>query len=78
MVIFLRKISQGMVSGYSVQFASDGASPLCVYNSMQDHITPKLIMKTVPIIVKKATYNPFGVMGARIVNLHQGHDRWIC
>ena len=62
MVIFLWKISQGMVSGYDVQFASDGTR-------RGRTIIPKPIVKTAPAMVKKARENSLGVKGARIFNL---------
>ena len=62
MVIFLWKISQGMVSGYDVQFASDGTR-------RGRTIIPKPIVKTAPAMVKKARENSLGVRGARIFNL---------
>ena len=62
MVIFLWKISQGMVSGYDVQFASDGTR-------RGRTIIPKPIAKTAPANVRKARENYLGVRRARIFNL---------
>ena len=68
MVIFLWKISQGIVSGYDVQFASDGTR-------RGRTIIPKTVVKTAPANVKKARENTLRVRGGRIFNLLPGLGR---
>ena len=61
-VIFLWKISQGLVSGYDVDF------------SMEDGrrgrtIIPKAVVRTAPAVVRKARESSLAVRGAKIFNL---------
>ena len=60
-VIFLWKISQGMVSGYSVNFSYDGRRGRS--------IVPKTIVRSAPTIVKNAREQSLGVKSAGIFNL---------
>ena len=62
MIIFLWKISQGMVSGYNVQFAPTGSRRGRV-------IIPNPIVKTAPTMVRNARERSLGVRGAQIFNL---------
>ena len=62
MIIFLWKISQGMVSGYNVQFASDGTR-------RGRSIVPNPIVKSAPTLVRNARERSLGVKGAQIFNL---------
>ena len=62
MIIFLWKISQGMVSGYNVEFASDGTR-------RGRSIIPKTIVKSAPTMVRNARERSLGVKGAQIFNL---------
>jgi hypothetical protein len=57
--VLLWKIIQGMISGYDVQFATDGTR-------MGRTIIPKPIVKTAPANVKKARENSLGVRGDRV------------
>ena len=61
MIIFLWKISQGMVCGYDVQFSSGGRKGRT--------IVPSPIVKTAPSLVRKARERSLGVRGAAIFNL---------
>ena len=61
MVIFLWKISQGLVQGYSMQFTS-------THGRRGRTAIPSDIVKNSPALVKKARES-FGVKGARIFNL---------
>ena len=62
MVIFLWKISQGLVQGYSIQFTS-------TLGRRGRTATPSDIVKNSPALVKKARESSIGVKGARIFNL---------
>ena len=68
MVIFLWKISQGLVSGYDVEFSSDGSRRGRI-------IVPKTIVRSAPSIVKKARERSLGVRGAQIFNLFPANIR---
>ena len=60
-VIFLWKISQGMVLGYDVQFASVGRRGR--------NIIPKAVARAAPTVVKNARERSLGVRGAKLFNL---------
>ena len=60
-MIFLWKISQGMVSGYNVEFLHDGRRGRT--------IVPKPIVKSAPAMVRNARERTMGVRGAHIFNL---------
>ena len=61
-VIFPWKISQGMVSGYDVEFTSMG-------NRRGRTIVPNSIVKSAPFSVRKAREQSLGVRGAQLFNL---------
>jgi ribonuclease P/MRP protein subunit RPP40 len=61
-VIFLWKISQGMVSGYDVQFTSLGIR-------RGRSIVPNPIVQSAPAMVRKAREQSLGVRGAQLFNL---------
>ena len=61
-VIFLWKISQGMVSGYDVNFTSLG-------NRRGRSIVPNPIVNSSPAMVRKAREQSLGVRGAQVFNL---------
>ena len=61
-IIFLWKISQGMVSGYDVNFTKEGAR-----NGRK--IDPKPVNWKSPALVRNAKERSLGVRGARIFNL---------
>ena len=61
-VIFLWKISQGMVSGYDVDFTSEGGR-------RGRSIVPKSVLRSAPAMVRKAREQSLGVRGAIIFNL---------
>ena len=61
-VIFLWKISQGMVSGYSLEYTSD-------MGRRARTIIPKTVVRAAPKIVRNAREGSLGVRGARIFNL---------
>ena len=62
MIIFLCKISQGLVNGYSVQFTSElgrrGRTAL-----------PRTVVKSAPSLVRNARESSIGVKGTKIFNL---------
>ena len=60
-LIFLWKISQGMVSGYDIKFSSDGRRGRSVI--------PNTVVKAAPSVVKNARERTLGVRGARMFNL---------
>ena len=62
MVIFLWKISQGMVSGYDVSFTSGGGR-------RGRSIVPTTILRTAPSMVRNAREHSLAVKGARLFNL---------
>ena len=62
MLIFLWKISQGMVSGYEVNFTSLG-------NRRGRTIVPNPIVRSAPAIVRNAREQSLGVRGAQLFNL---------
>ena len=62
MIIFLWKVAQGLVSGYDVQFTSDGTR-------RGRYIVPKPIVRSAPALVRKARERSLGVRGAQIFNL---------
>ena len=62
MIIFLWKISQGMVSGYDVRFTSDGTR-------RGRSILPIPVVKSAPSVVRRARERSLGVRGAQIFNL---------
>ena len=61
-MIFLWKISQGLVLGYDVEFTSDGKrrGRLAV---------PKAVPRNCPAVVRRARENSLAVKGAQIFNL---------
>ena len=61
MVIFLWKISQGLVKGYSVNFSSTGRRGRS--------IVPNSVVRSSPAVVKRARESSLGVKGANIFNL---------
>ena len=61
-IIFLWKISQGMVSGYDLEFTLDGTR-------RGRFIVPKSIVKSAPASVRNARERSLAVKGARIFNL---------
>ena len=61
-VIFLWKISQGLVKGYDVNFQSE-------YGRRGRKIVPNTIVKTAPALVKNARERTMAVRGAQIFNL---------
>ena len=67
-VIFLWKISQGMVSGYDLQFTSDMGRRARV-------IIPKAVVRAAPSAVRNARERSLGVRGAQIFNLLPEHIR---
>ena len=62
-LIFLWKISQGMVSGYDLQFTSELGS------RRGRTIIPKPVVRAAPSIVRNAREGSLGVRGARLFNL---------
>ena len=62
MILFLWKISQGMVKGYHVQFTSTGGR-------RGRAALPHDVVSSSPAPVKKARESSLGVKGARIFNL---------
>ena len=62
-LIFLWKISQGMVSGYDLQFSSELGS------RRGRTIIPKPVVRAAPSIVRNAREGSLGVRGARLFNL---------
>ena len=62
MTIFLWKISQGMTSGYNLEFTS-------MYGIRGRTVLPKDIVMTSHSLVRKARESSIGVKGARIFNL---------
>ena len=65
-IIFLWKISQGMVSGYDVDFISDGTR-------RGRYIVPKTIVRSAPAMVRSAREMSLTVGGAQIFNLLPNH-----
>ena len=61
-VIFLWKISQGMVSGYDVEFTSG-------LGRRARTIIPRTVVRAAPTVVKNARERSLGVRGARLFNL---------
>ena len=61
-IVFLWKISQGLVSGYDLQFSIVGTR-------RGRMITPKPIVKSAPTIVRNARERSLAVKGAQIFNL---------
>ena len=59
-MIFLWKISQGLVSGYDVEFSSGGLS-------RGRHIIPKTVNRSAPVL--NARERSLGVRGAHLFNL---------
>ena len=62
MIIFLWKISQGLVSGYDVEFTSGGLRRGRL-------IIPNTVSRGAPTVVKNARERSLGVRGAQIFNL---------
>ena len=62
MVIFLWKISQGMVSGYDVTFTSGGGR-------RGRSIVPNPVVRSAPSMVRNAREHSLGVKGAKLFNL---------
>ena len=61
MVTFLWKISQGMVSGFGVDFSFD--------DRRGRSIVPRAVVQSAPSIVKKARERTLAVRGAQMFNL---------
>ena len=61
-VIFLWKISQGLVSGYDVQFTSSGTR-------RGRMVIPKQVVRSCPAAVRRARENSLAVKGALMFNL---------
>ena len=61
-MIFLWKISQGLVQGYNIQFTS-------TIGRRGRYAIPSEIVKNSPAVVRKARKSSLGVKGARIFNL---------
>ena len=61
-MIFLWKISQGLVQGYNIQFTS-------TIGRRGRYAIPSEIVKNSPALVRKARESSLGVKGARIFNL---------
>ena len=61
-IIFIWKICQGLVSGYSLSFTSGESRRGRV-------VIPKLVVRTAPSSVRKARERSLGVRGAQIFNL---------
>ena len=61
-LIFLWKISQGMVSGYDVNFTSVGPR-------RGRMITPNPVVRSAPTLVRNAREQTLGVRGAQLFNL---------
>ena len=62
MIIFLWKISQGLVSGYQVQFTSD-------MGRRGRSVVPNPVVRAAPAVVRNARERSLGVKGALIFNL---------
>ena len=62
MIIFLWKISQSMVSGYSMEFSFDGGR-------RGRRIIPKAVVLTAPSAVRNARERSLAVKGAKLFNL---------
>ena len=60
-VIFLWKISQGLVSGYDVTFTSEGRRGRV--------IVPKTVVRSSPAMVRNAREQSLGVRGAQLFNI---------
>ena len=67
-VIFLWKISQGLVNGYSIEFSS-------VYGRRGRTVVPRQIIPSSSSLVKKAREASIGVKGAKIFNLLPAYIR---
>ena len=61
MIIFLWKISQGMVSGFTLEFSSVGRRGRT--------IVPKTVVNSAPAAVRRAREMTLGVRGAQLLNL---------
>ena len=70
MVIFLWKISQGLVSGYDVHFTSGGLRRGRL-------IVPNTVLKAAPAMIRNAREHSLGFRGARIFNLLPEANRTI-
>ena len=68
MVIFLWKISQGLVNGYNIEFSS-------VYGRRGRTVVPRQIIQSSSSLVKKAREASIGVKGAKIFNLLPAYIR---
>ena len=68
MVIFLWKISQGMVQGYNVEYTS-------VIGRRGRTALPRNVVQSSSSLVRKARESSIGVKGARIFNLLPAHIR---
>jgi hypothetical protein len=67
-LIFLWKISQGMVSGYDLQFTPG-------LGKGGRTITPKTVVRAAPAVIRNAREGSLGVRGARLFNLLLEHLR---
>ena len=61
-MIFLWKISKGMVHGYDAQFTSD-------WGRRGRTIIPKILVKAAPAVIRNVRERSLGVRGAHIFNL---------
>ena len=68
MIIFLWKISQGLVRGYSVEFTS-------IYGRRGRTALPREVVRTSSALVRKARESSIGVKGTRIFNLLPSYIR---
>ena len=62
MIIFLWKISQGLVNGYDIDFTNEK-------NRLGRQVVPKSVVISSPLTVRKARESSMAVKGARIFNL---------
>ena len=70
-VIFLWKISQGMVSGYDLQFTSG------IAGRRGRSIIPNTVVRAAPAVVRQARERSLGVKGVNIFNLLPEHIRYM-
>ena len=61
-MIFLWKISQGLVSGYDVEFSFGSLS-------RGRHIIPQTVNRSAPVLVRNVRERSIGVRGAHLFNL---------
>ena len=68
MIIFIWKISQGLVHGYSLEFTS-------IQGRRGRSCIPRSVVHSSPGLVRRARENSLGSKGARMFNLLPGHIR---